>query len=38
LTVGGLLHDCRNETIGGKFEIEFHCCRIADCRVIGNVV
>ena len=38
LTVRGLLDDCRDKTIGGKFEIEFHCCRIADCRIIGNVV
>ena len=34
---GGLLHDNGNETFGGEFEIEFHCCRIADCRIIGNV-
>ena len=32
-----LLNDCWNETFGGVFEIEFHCCRIADCRLIGNV-
>ena len=38
LTGSGLLDDCRDKTIGGKFEIEFHCCRIADCRIIGNVV
>ena len=34
---GSLLNDCGNETFGGEFEIEFHCCRIADCRLIGNV-
>jgi predicted regulator of Ras-like GTPase activity (Roadblock/LC7/MglB family) len=30
-TLRGLLNDGRDETIGGKFEIKFHCCRIADC-------
>ena len=34
---GGLLHDDGNETFRGEFEIEFHCCRIPDCRIIGNV-
>ena len=37
VSLGSLLNDCRDETFGGEFEIEFHCCRIADCRIIGNV-
>jgi hypothetical protein len=32
-----LLHDYRDKTFRGEFEIEFHCCRISDCRIIGNV-
>jgi hypothetical protein len=32
-----LLDDGWDDTIGSKFEIEFHCCRIADCRIIENV-
>jgi predicted regulator of Ras-like GTPase activity (Roadblock/LC7/MglB family) len=36
VAAGSLLNDCGNETFGGEFEIEFHCCRIADCRIIGK--
>ena len=35
-SVRSLLHDRRNETFRREFEIEFHCCRIADCRIIEN--
>jgi hypothetical protein len=34
---GSLLNDCRYKTFRAEFEIEFHCCTIADCRIIGNV-
>jgi len=37
-SVRSLLHDRRNETVRREFEIEFHCCRIADCRIIENSV
>ena len=36
VTRGGFLDDGGDEAVGGKFEVEFHSCRIKVSRVIGN--
>lgn len=33
---GSFLHDRRDESVGSKFEIEFHSCRLTHCRIIRN--
>lgn len=36
IAAGRFLHDGGNESVGCKFEIEFHSCRLAFCQIIRN--